>query len=367
MYRVPLAVNTWGLLEKQAIDDVFASGRFTMGARVARFEAEFAQYVNAEHAIMVNSGSSALLLAAYAVHAGYLVLGRTKLPNRPYVRVPAVTWPTTIWPFMQVGIDIQLVDVNPETLVAAEPVHVPVHLMGNRCPEHGEKDGLVEDGCEWMGPLSADIGCYSFFFSHHMSTGEGGMVVTNNERTADRLRSLRAHGWIRNSSETYRMSAEMDARDIDPRFLFADWGFNVKPTEFQAAIGSVQLQRLPGFNEQRKWAWRQMKDDLPHGLKTMRPTTPDIVPFAFPIMSPDKATRKALSAHLEAAGIETRPIAGGNLARQPAMEKHKDKWTAGELPGADYVHDCAIFIGLWPGMTREHTDHMLETLRRFGG
>ena len=347
-YRLPLMQNTWGTDERQAMLDVFDSGFITMGKRVRQFEEEFADYVHAKHAIMVNSGSSALLLAAFWL--------REARPEFQVLSCPAVTWPTSAWPFMQAGFEIEFVDVRPDTLTA-NLSDIAVHLMGNYTD-----NWLVEDACEAIKPLTGAIGCYSFHFSHHMSTGEGGMVVTNDNTAADWLRSFRASGWSRNGSDTWRTMVERDNPDIDPRFLFPNWGVNVKPLELAGAIGSVQLKRLPAFNARRKELWETWKKQLPHPFVTMKETHPDVVPFALPIMAQDRDGKERLVHHLEAAGVETRPIAGGNLTRQPAMRRHRDKWTAGPLPGADHIHDCAIFVGLHPQMTDADMQYLIDVL-----
>jgi CDP-6-deoxy-D-xylo-4-hexulose-3-dehydrase len=360
-YRIPLVENTWGPQEREAILAVVDSGRMTMGPRVAEFEAAFAQTMHAKHAVMVTSGSMALLLAAFWYSDQ---VGRYK------VVMPAVGWPTAAWSFIMAGCQIMFVDVDPETLTMVDNphttsgfLHVPVHLMGNKSVI---SDGrVIEDGCEGVHPLSGDLACYSTFFSHHLNTIEGGMVCTNDPLINDWLRSARAHGWTREYSKWKKQAIEESYSDIDPRFLFYNIGFNMKPTEIAAAVGLVQLRKLPESSAGRRLAFMEIANGIESlSVKPMRLIN-NPSPFAFPILCPDKNTRQSMSTKLEALGIETRPIAGGNLTRQPGFRKYTANWTTYGapkfgLPGADYIHDCAFFIGLYPGMD---TEYVVESIK----
>lgn len=348
-YWYPLSVPTIGDAEIDAVTRVMRSRQTTMGAETAAFEYEFAHAVGAQHAVMVNSGSSADLLIA---------MGLRDLGGE--VLVPAVTWPTQVWAWVMAGFKVRLVDVDPVTLnttfetyfdaVGEETTVLSLtHLMGNvadLAAIHGfagMADLIVtEDCCEALGAKyhSTPVGSFgkaaawSFFFSHQMTTMEGGMVTTDDLDFADRLRGLRSHGWTRHiSSDLY---------------TFAGLGFNLRPTEVQAAIGRVQLRRLREFNRTRERAFNLFVEMVDPTLVT----TPQIVPgacpswFGLPLLVDD---RDGLAAHLEAHGVETRPILGGNLARQPvAREGH---FTSGHLPGADHIHDHGLFIGLHPDST----------------
>lgn len=370
-YRLPLCRPTWGPAERAAINAVLDSGRVTMGEHTALLEAEFAELVGARHAVFVTSGSAALLLAAFWLR---------DYTTARIVVAPAVTWPTTVWPFMQAGFKVQLVDVDPETLVMCQQgdtwaaAQIPVDLMGNIAPRYPleKSTGQVRivDSCEELSgrTFQGAIGCYSAYFSHHMSTGEGGFLVTNSADTADVLRSLRAHGWARHSSPAFRQAAQAAAPDIDPRFLFPLWGFNCKPTDIQAAIGREQLKKLGPMNVRRQMAFRHWSEQLKAGgwAAPMRPTRPNIVPFAFPIICPNGATRQRAVAAFEAAGVETRPIAAGNLLYQPAMARpdiarmlHMPTF----LPGADHIHGCAFFIGLDGALTDDDIAWVGDLLR----
>ncbi|MFN7139722.1 MAG: DegT/DnrJ/EryC1/StrS family aminotransferase, partial [Limisphaerales bacterium] len=272
-YRFPLVELSYGTEEIMAACQVLFSGQLTMGPLVEAFEKQFAEYAGSKYAVMVNSGSSANLLAV----AAYCDPDSpVQLKRGDRVAMPAVAWSTSIWPWVQFGIEPVFVDVDPKTLnldqAALERAYKVkpfkaiqlVHTLGNGC-EMGEllafakKHGLLvfEDTCEALGSTYKSrvlgtlgvVGTYSFYFSHHITTIEGGMVVTNNARLYDILRTQRAHGWARQHSK-YKKYIR-DNPDVDPRFLFISTGFNLRPMEIQAAFGQCQLRKLDGMNENR--------------------------------------------------------------------------------------------------------------------
>ena len=387
----PLTVPLYGHEEVQGALDALLTQNVTMGRRVREFEAAFASYVGSEHAIMVNSGSSANLLAL-ATLAAPGVHGALRPGDE--VIVPAVTWSTTIAPILQHGCVPVLVDVDPTTLnLRVEDLEaalssrtraiMPVHLLGNPVDMEPltrfarEHDlWVVEDTCESLGSSVAGrqvgtfgtFGTYSFYFSHHITTIEGGMLVTDSDELADLARSIRAHGWTRDMGNR----AEHEAANpwIDPRFLFVHIGYNLRPTEIQGAFGLVQLRRLEEFNEQRRANARYLLDalrDLGDQLDFVteqagaRSTW-----FGFTVMVRDGATRRALSEHLESRGIATRPIVAGNLAVQPAFRDNPHR-TVGSLAGATRVGERGLFVGNHPNLTQGQLDHVVEGFRSFFG
>ena len=242
-----LASTTWGDEELEAIRRVCRSDRYTMGEEVKRFEEAFAEKFGMAHAVMVNSGSSANLIALFAL-ADALVPADGALPRRilpgSEVIVPALTWSTTIWPVLQVGAKPVFVDCDPHSLQmrpdAIEAAITPdtsaivvVHVLGGAVDvaaveaiARRRKLWLFEDTCEslgvaWNGKRVGSFGhlaSFSFYFSHHITTIEGGMVVTNNAQLADLLRAIRAHGWVRDMHAGKDIAAGYP--HIDPRFLF---------------------------------------------------------------------------------------------------------------------------------------------------
>ncbi len=387
-YWYPLSAATYGVEEVLEAVDSMCSFRTSMGEKTREFERQFAAYQGCSQAVMVNSGSSADLLMAFLLTNP---LSRYVEPGDE-VLVPVVTWPTQIWSTMMAGLTVRLVDVDPSTLnldfddlerkcTERTRVIFPVHLMGNPCDmdrlvAFAKQRNLVilEDCCEalgamWNGQKVGTFGVassFSFFFSHHLVTMEGGMVCCNDAVVADHLRILRAHGWTRNV-ET--MSFAPGHLDVDERYAFVNWGFNVRPTELQAGFGRVQLGRLEQFNTRRNelasrffsfvdgcgWLRR------PQVLGPARPAW-----FALPLMlEPDAPfTRTTLVSHLEENGIETRPIVAGNIARHPVSRLFAE-FDGNGFPGADQVHDRGFYLGLSPVVTDSDMTRLIETLQNF--
>ena len=395
MMKVPLNASTFGEEEIQAAIAVLRSSFVTMGQRCFDFEDAFAKYLGVKNAVFVNSGSSANLLAFFALaNSECHIPGRRRLEPGSEVIVPAVTWSTTIWPIVQAGGIPVLVDSDPQTLqmdldavkkaISPKTVGIcPVHVLGNAvamkelmaiADEHGL--WVMEDTCEALGTKTdgrfvgtvGNLGTYSFFFSHHMTTIEGGMVVTNDDTLAELLRCMRAHGWTRHLKN--RKEVEAQHADIDPRFLFVNTGFNLRPTEINAAFGFPQLRKLQGFNERRveiadKWTRAFMpliEKGIFKPMKTTRGT--DSTWFGYPIICSDRKTREAFQAHLEKNGIETRPVICGNLARQPAFKMIPHR-IAGALSGADHIMDCGLFWGSHPLMSEQEVDYVIQVVNGY--
>ena len=372
---------------KEEISEVIASltsGYVTMGEKVERFEKKFAEYIGTRYAVMVNSGSSANL-AMVKTMAKWIPGGK--------VFVPALSWSTTLWPVIQSGLKPVLIDCDPETLNVgpdqlSEAVRehgdakgmVVAHIMGNPAPMElllGHGLVIVEDSCETLGSTyqgrktgtRSVAGSFSFYYSHHMTTIEGGMVVTDAIDIAEKIRTLRSHGWTRAlKAGPQRKFIEDGYPNIDPRFLFVDEGYNLRPTELNAAIGLHQLGKLDEMNNKRQEIEIRMRSIVgQYGESVIQPITvsEDSVAylFAFPVMLKDNDTRKAFSTHLEANGIQTRPIVAGNLARHPAFKNKVE--TVGDLPGANKVADCGLYWGLHPGVTDEQLDHLQKVIGEY--
>ena len=369
--KLPLHVPSYGADEVNEAVEALLSTHITMGERVRRFETMWAEYLGVRHAIMVNSGSSANLVAA-AVLVNPAFPGRLQPGDE--VLVPAVAWSTTYFPLVNVGLVPVLVDVDLETFtldpVAAERAlgprtraMLPVHLLGNACDMRALGDlarrrrlTVIEDACEAHGSRfegrSAGtfgvMGTFSFYFSHHISTIEGGMVVTDDDRVADLCRMLRAHGWTRDVSA----KPEVPNPGIDERFLFVNLGYNFRATEVQGAFGIHQVPKLERFIQIRRdnvadWNTHLRKyaqwllecpgrDD--HGSRS--------VWFGYPITVREGApfSRDDLVTFLEEKGIETRPIMAGNFEDQPAIRLFEHR-IATPLANAELIMRQSFFIG----------------------
>lgn len=334
----PLSVDTWGPEERAAIQRVVDGGQFTMGPRVAEFEAAYAAYCGSKYCVAVNSGSSANLL---------MVAAHTLRHGPGTVIVPAVGWATSYSPFQQYGWHLVFVDVDARTLNyslrelnAAAKQEQPdailaINLLGNPNEYDAFPQGIpvLEDNCESMGATYrgrkcgtfGTMGTHSTFFSHHICTMEGGLITTNDVVYRDMLLALRSHGWTRHLAEDNSLGAKVD------KFHFILPGYNVRPTEMQAAIGLEQLEKLDGFIAQR----RENASRFPY-------RTQQVVDggesswFGFAVFDDDRA--KVIDQY------DSRPVVTGNFLRQPVI-KHYDYETFGELRNADYIHDNAIMIG----------------------
>ena len=385
-YWYPLAMATYGTDEVLAALTSLCSFRTTMWEKTAQFEAAFGEMFGGE-AIMVNSGSSADLLVAFGMHE----LSGGPLKSGDEILAPAVTWPTQLWSLLMAGFAVRLVDVDPNTLnmdlddlersITPKTKAISlVHLMGNpvdmdRIQEICQKHDLllIEDCCEslgakWRGQGVGTFGLagtFSFFFSHHLTTMEGGMILTTDPELAERYRLLRAHGWSRN------LRNPPEAHDgLDPRYTFLSWGFNVRPTELQAGFGLVQLERFANFQQHRyrnAALFQQRMAIHRDRIRVMQvPEGGECSWFAIPLTVAEDAgfTRDELAAFLEAEGVETRPVVAGNLATHPAAAGFP-MLTFGELPGAELIHELGMYLGLHPVDSAENLSRVCDLIDRF--
>jgi len=387
-YWYPLSIATYDVDEVLAAVDSLCSFKTTMWEKTARFEEEFAAFHGAAESIMVNSGSSADLLIAFALTNP----AKGLLQRGDEVLLPSVTWPTQIWSVMMAGLKVRLVDTDPKTLnVDLDDLEAKigertraislVHLMGNPCDMDRvtalcRKHGLIliEDCCEALGARFDGravgtfglAGAYSFFFSHHITTLEGGAVICSDPELSDLFRLLRAHGWARNTKHTVPVIED----GLDPRYMFLNWGFNLRPTELQAGFGLEQLKRLGGFQKQRLTNAAYLLDHLGQYSSLLRSI--DVHPkaecswFALPLMLSETCPfdRSAFLENLERNGVETRPVVAGNVARQPACALFPDLQET-HLPGADMVHERGFYIGLHPFAAIDKLDRLIEVLDSF--
>lgn len=388
---IPLSAPTFGSDEICAAIETMLSTNVTMGKNVEKFEKEFASYVGAEEAIMVNSGSSANLIAMS-------ILSNPTTPNHlrrdDEVIVPAVTWSTSIFPIINIGCIPVLVDVerdsynmNPdlveEAITPRTKAIVAVSLLGNPCDllkldKIAKRHGLflIEDACESHGALIGKrkvgtfgfLSSFSFFFSHHISTMEGGMVLTDNEATADLARIMRAHGWIREVKSRRGISRQFPG--IDERFLFLNLGFNLRPTEVQAAFGLQQIKKLEKFIEIRRFNSKYWNDRLRRYadylmLPEEKSGTRHVF-FGYPItVKPGAPFKKRdIVEFLEAKGIETRPIMAGNMAEQPALGLFEHR-IAGDLAVSRSVMRNSFFIGNHHAIQEKEREYVSDSFDQF--
>ena len=370
-YKYPLATATWDQDENEALKGVIASGMFTMGPKVFEFEREFASYVGASHCVMVNSGSSANLLMVAAL----FYTKNTSLILKPgdEVIVPAVSWSTTYFPLHQYGLKIKFVDIDLKTLnydlnalekavTDKSRLIMAVNLLGNPNDfdriSHiiGERNIiLIEDNCEGLGARFQDkyagtfgvMGSFSTFFSHHISTMEGGLVVTDNEELYHILLSLRAHGWTRNLPKKNHVTGIKGDDPFEESFRFVLPGYNLRPLELAGAVGLEQLKKLPNIiYERRKNAHllQQTLSNHPNILIQEEISESSWFGFSLVIKSGKKLSRNQLLKSLNDVGFECRPIVAGNFAKSEAA-KYFDKEIHEKLKNAEYIDKMGLFIG----------------------
>lgn len=393
--KIPLMVPSYDWKEVCEAIDCLLGAQVTMGEKVKQFESMFAEYIGVRFATMVNSGSSANLLALSILTNPLL---EKKLKPGDEVITPAVTWATTVFPIINCALVPVLVDVDLETFnINTEEIKraitdktraiMPVHLLGNPC----EMDKImniakeynlyvIEDACEAHGAefkgqkvgSFGDLATFSFFFSHHLSTIEGGMVLTNNEELAELAKASRVFGWIRDLKNKDKIAQEYE--DIDPRYLFVNTGFNFRPTEIQGAFGIHQIVKLNKFIEIRRenaefWSENLKRYQRYLLLHAEREDTKHVW-FGYPITVNHNApfNRKELVGFLEKKGVETRPIMSGNFAEQPAMRLFSHR-KVGDLPNSRIIMRNSFFFGNHPGITQEEreaiVDYFSEFMRRY--
>jgi CDP-6-deoxy-D-xylo-4-hexulose-3-dehydrase len=389
--RIPLTVPTYGAEEVEEAIDSLLSTWVTMGIKVRKFEETFANYNDSKHAVMVNSGSSANLLAL-SVLTNPIVPDHIQKGSE--IITPAVTWATTVYPIANVGCTPVLVDVDPRTFnILPEEIEasigprtkaiVPVHLLGGPCrideiSKIAQKNNLalIEDACESTGAefqgrkvgSFGDMGTFSFFLSHHISTIEGGMIVTDNDAFYEYLKAMRAFGWVRDLQDKNKLASENKA--IDPRFLFITDGYNLRPTEIQGAFGIHQITKLDKFIEIRRrnaayWSKELSKYSDMLILPEELPGTKHVY-FGYHLTVAREApfNREQLVNHLENKLIETRPVMAGNMAEQPVM-KHLPHRISGTLPNSHTITRNSFFFGNHTGIGEEEREYIAESITDF--
>jgi CDP-6-deoxy-D-xylo-4-hexulose-3-dehydrase len=370
-YRFPLATTTWGEEELAAMQRVIASGRFTMGESVQRFEADFAACMGTRYAVMVNSGSSANLLMTSALcHSANPAL---RLHRGDEVLVPAVSWSTTYYPLHQYGLKLRFVDIDLETLnydldrlrAAVTPATraiMVVNLLGNpndfdRIDAIAREHGLVvlEDNCEslgarWRGRHAGTfgaVGSFSTFFSHHICTMEGGVVVTDDEELHHLMLSLRAHGWTRNLPKVNRVCGTKSDDHFEESFRFVLPGYNLRPLELEGAIGVEQIRRIPALIEARRRNGRLLQQAMvshPDLMIQRELGESSWFGFSLVIRPGSRLTRATLRAELDRLGFECRPIVAGNFTKNEVI-RFFDHSIHGALPNAEHVDTHGLFVG----------------------
>lgn len=360
--------------------DCLRSGQYTQGKLVEEFEQKFAQWNGSRYAVMVNSGSSANLLMAF------MLKHKFGLQDGDEVIVPCVTWPTTIYPLIQnnlvpvfcevdEGFNLDQDSLNRMLSPKTKAVFL-VHLLGQPAKIEEirricEKNNLllIEDCCESLGAVYqgkkvgnfGKMGSFSFYFGHHMTTIEGGMIVTDDEEIYDLLKSARSHGWVRGSQRQHLYS-----QYENKNFLFDMLGYNLRSTNLNAALGLVQLAKLDESIKIRIENHRYFLEKVkPLRLKLQQITLDETTSFCFAILFGSKAERDYILRNISAKEIESRPTVAGNLLKQPVfLSFDQRKMRADRTPLADEIHDCGIYLPNNQFMTKEKIDYMIDSIQQ---
>tara|TARA_B100000787_G_scaffold122926_1_gene92438 strand:+ start:2336 stop:3496 length:1161 start_codon:yes stop_codon:yes gene_type:complete len=368
MSKYPLSTNTWDNKELEAIQSVIDSNNYTMGDYVAQFENDFGKFINRKYCLMVSSGSAANLISI----ASFFYTKNPMLKKGDEVIVPAVSWSTTYFPLQQFGLKLKFVDIDLNTLnydldalksaiTNNTKMVVAVNLLGNPNDFDAinkiikDKDIFIfEDNCESLGAEYKGrqtgtfglIGTFSTYFSHHISTMEGGLVTTDNEEIYHILLSLRAHGWTRNLPKKNHVADKSDDW-FEESFRFVLPGYNVRPIEMSGAIGVKQLEKTPSFLQKRRENAKlfvKLFKDHPNYLIQKDIDRSSWFGFSLIIRPNSKLVRKDVINILQKNNVECRPIVTGNFVRNEVM-KYFDYEVHKELKNANHLHDNGFFVG----------------------
>ena len=375
-YWYPLNYATYGAEEITSALQSLLSFSTSMASKCRAFEGSFSTFLGTNHSVFCNSGSSADLLAISSL---------VKSPDYDLqvgdsVLVPAITWPTQIWSIKQAGLIPVLYDCCPKTfnpdlsLVPADVLkHCKAvfctHILGTSCDitellQICDDNDLIllEDTCESLGATYqgqklgtfGTVGTYSCFFSHHITTMEGGLCTTNDEDLFLQMSILRAHGWTRSVTSNYlpkflsKRSIDLaEYEHIDNRYLFIDEGYNLRPTEISASFGLQQLKKLPGYVSRRRelssYFYSKVSSfNCLDGPKLVEHLNPSFMALPLTINNSSFTSSHAIS-YLESRGIETRPLIAGNILQHP-VSKRFNLASAHPLHGANHHHERSFYV-----------------------
>ena len=397
---VPVTGKVFGKEELSAAVEASLDFWLTSGPYAEKFESRFAKIVGMRHAFMVNSGSSANLLALTSLtspkHGD-----RTLRPGDEVLTV-AAGFPTTVTPILQNNLTPVYVDVDLETYVANDAALesaigpktkaiMMAHTLGNPfnldlIQKLAEKHNLwlIEDSCDALGGTYrdqtlgsfGDLSTFSFYPAHHITTGEGGAVLIKKVAHKTIVESFRdwgrdcwcAPGCDNTCLKRYEWQLGELPEGYDHKYTYSHLGYNLKSGDIQAAIGLAQLDRLESFVEIRRRNWKYLSDNLtelenqiilPRALEE---SDPSWFGFAITVRKNAGKTRNEIVKELNERKIATRLLFGGNLLRQPAFA-NTPRRVVGELTNTDIVMNDTFWIGVWPGLTLEMLDYVIKTLR----
>ncbi|HWR06362.1 lipopolysaccharide biosynthesis protein RfbH [Sporomusa sp.] len=393
-------------LVDSALDFWLTTGRYT-----EQFEQEFAKFLGVKHCSLTNSGSSANLLAFMALTSHKL--GERRIKKGDEVITVAAGFPTTVTPAIQFGaipvfVDVTIPSYNidvtqlEEALSSNTKAVMIAHTLGNPfdlesvkafCDEHNL--WLIEDNCDALGSkychngewqysgTIGHLGTSSFYPPHHMTMGEGGAVYTNDTELKRIVESFRDWGrdcWCPSGKDDtckHRFSQQFGTLPIgyDHKYVYSHFGYNLKVTDMQAAIGCAQLEKLPGFINKRQENWQMLREGLAdlQDILILPEPTPHSLPswfgFLITVKEQAKFNRNQIVAHLEGSGIQTRMLFAGNLLRHPCFDQLRQSGqgyrVVGSLTNTDIIMNQTFWIGVYPGMTNEMIQYMIDEIHIF--
>ncbi len=378
--------------EAKAILSNFLNGNISQGKNVKLFEKNFSKNIGCKYGIATNSGSSANLLALTALKNIY------KLKNNDEVIIPASTFATVAMPIIQIGLKPVYVDIDLDTLnlsikdlkkaiTKRTKIIMPVHTLGMPADmkeiikiAKNKKILVFEDCCEAHGASIKQkkvgsfgvVSAFSFFVAHNITTGEGGMILTNDRKIYNECLSLREFGRINQDKlHSQRYYSDKKIKNYDKRYVFTKIGYNVRMTDLQASVGVVQTKKMDKLNKIRALNAKYLDNLIKKYLSKSFITTKYIKNYfnsryTFPIIIKKncKYSRKSICNFLETNKIQTRPMMGGCLPDQPGLRFEKGR-SVGPLKVSRYIKDYCFFVGIHPLVTREQMLRMVNLLRKF--
>lgn len=390
--KYPLGHNSWNSEEKKAAIKVLNSGFFTMGKQVKEFEEKFAYRFGSKYATMVNSGSSANLLMMSVLKNFNKILKKKKI-KKPNIIAPVVGWSTSYYPISQNGFKINFVDVDLDTLnICPKKVEkaidrntvaiLAINLLGNPCnfeklENIAKKNKLIllEDNCESLGSTYKSKSCgtygvmgtHSLFFSHHMQTMEGGVILTNNKDINDFLKSLRAHGWCRDLPKKNNLYKKSNDKFKD-HFVFITPGYSLRPLEIEASVGLVQLKKLDDFMKIRNRnsiIFKKLFNDKSWCKIQKQESKANSSWYGFNLILTGnlKNKRKKIIRKLIKNKIEVRPTMTGNFLNNPVV-KFLDYKAKGTFKNAINIDQNGFFVGNYPKDLNKELNFLYKILEK---
>ncbi len=405
--RISYASRVYDAQEMKNLVDSALEFWLTSGRYTDQFEQKLAEYIGVRHCALVNSGSSANLLAFMALTSP--LLGERRVQRGDEVITVAAGFPTTVTPFLQYGavpvfVDLTIPQYNidasrlEDALSEKTKAVMIAHTLGNPfdlkavrefCDRH--KLWLVEDNCDALGSeycldgvwkrtgSIGDIGTSSFYPPHHMTMGEGGAVYTDNPLLHKIIRSMR--DWGRDcmcaSGQDNLCGHRFDRQygelplGYDHKYVYSHFGYNLKATDLQAAVGCAQLEKLPEFTKRRRENFARLKEQLsmlegklilPEAQKDANPSW-----FGFLITCREGVDKNQAVSYLEGHGVQTRMLFSGNLIKQPCFDELRKAKAGyrviGDLENTDRIMERSFWVGVYPGMTDAMIDYMAKMLK----